>query len=65
MIWFEFDAIRQLAERRADIGLGPIAVMAERETVVDFTVPYYDLVGINILVKKVMRLAWLITSVMC
>ncbi len=26
--------------------------MAERETVVDFTVPYYDLVGITILMKK-------------
>jgi ionotropic glutamate receptor len=26
--------------------------MAERENVVDFTVPYYDLVGITILMKK-------------
>lgn len=26
--------------------------MAERETVVDFTVPYYDLVGLSILMKK-------------
>ena len=26
--------------------------MAEREIVVDFTVPYYDLVGITILMKK-------------
>ena len=26
--------------------------MAERENVVDFTVPYYDLVGISILMKK-------------
>lgn len=44
--------IGQIAELKADIGLGPIAVMAERETVVDFTVPYYDLVGISILMKK-------------
>lgn len=44
--------IGELATKRADIGLGPVAVMAERETVVDFTVPYYDLVGINILMKK-------------
>ena len=26
--------------------------MAERETVIDFTVPYYDLVGITIMMKK-------------
>lgn len=44
--------IGELATKKADIGLGPVAVMAERETVVDFTVPYYDLVGINILMKK-------------
>ena len=44
--------IGQIHTMQADIGLGPIAVMAERETVVDFTVPYYDLIGINILMKK-------------
>ncbi len=38
--------------QNADIGLGALAVMAERETVIDFTVPYYDLVGITILMKK-------------
>ena len=26
--------------------------MAERETVIDFTVPYYDLVGITIMMKR-------------
>lgn len=26
--------------------------MAEREDIVDFTVPYYDLVGISLLMKK-------------
>ena len=26
--------------------------MAEREAVIDFTVPFYDLVGITILMKK-------------
>ena len=26
--------------------------MAERENVIDYTVPYYDLVGISILMKK-------------
>lgn len=38
--------------QKADIALGPISVMAEREIVIDFTVPYYDLVGITILMKK-------------
>ena len=27
--------------------------MAEREAYVDFTVPYYDLVGLTILMKKI------------
>ena len=39
-------------EQNADIGLGALAVMAERENVIDFTVPYSDLVGISILMKK-------------
>ena len=30
---------------RADIALGPISVTAEREIDVDFSVPFYDLVG--------------------
>ena len=33
-----------LCFRRADFGMGAISVMAERESVIDFTVPYYDLV---------------------
>ena len=33
--------------------MAPLSVMAERENVIDFTVPYYDLVGITILMKKV------------
>ncbi|KAL1116158.1 hypothetical protein AAG570_005653 [Ranatra chinensis] len=44
--------IKELIEKRADIALGSLSVMAERENVVDFTVPYYDLVGITILMKK-------------
>ena len=44
--------IKELVDKNADIGLGALAVMAERENVVDFTVPYYDLVGITILMKK-------------
>ncbi|XP_046623427.1 ionotropic receptor 25a [Neodiprion virginianus] len=44
--------IKELKEKRADIALGSLSVMAERENVVDFTVPYYDLVGITILMKR-------------
>ena len=32
--------------------MGALSVMAERETVIDFTVPYYDLVGITIMMKR-------------
>jgi glutamate receptor, ionotropic, invertebrate len=41
-----------LIDKQADIGLGSMSVMAERETVIDFTVPYYDLVGITILMQQ-------------
>lgn len=41
--------VRMLMDKEADIGLGTMSVMAERETVIDFTIPYYDLVGITIL----------------
>ncbi|BES98926.1 glutamate receptor [Nesidiocoris tenuis] len=44
--------IKELIEKRAEIGLGALSVMAERENVVDFTVPYYDLVGITIMMRK-------------
>lgn len=44
--------IKELIDKRADIALGTLSVMAERENVVDFTVPYYDLVGISILIRK-------------
>lgn len=43
--------VRKLIDKQADIGLGSMSVMAERETVIDFTVPYYDLVGIAILMQ--------------
>ncbi|KAJ0183146.1 hypothetical protein K1T71_001122 [Dendrolimus kikuchii] len=43
--------IKELIDKRADIGLSSLSVMAERENVVDFTVPYYDLVGTTILMK--------------
>lgn len=44
--------VRKLIDKQADIGLGSMSVMAERETVIDFTVPYYDLVGITILMLQ-------------
>ena len=44
--------IKDIMDKKADIGLGALAVMAERENVIDFTVPYYDLVGISILMSK-------------
>ena len=44
--------IGELVNKKADIGLGALSVMAERENVIDFTVPYYDLVGSSILMKK-------------
>ncbi|KAM7352961.1 ionotropic receptor 25a-like isoform 2-T2 [Cochliomyia hominivorax] len=44
--------IRKLIDKEADIGLGSLSVMSEREMVVDFTVPYYGLVGITIMMHK-------------
>ncbi|XP_065556599.1 ionotropic receptor 25a-like isoform X5 [Artemia franciscana] len=44
--------IKEVMEKKADIALGALSVTAERETVIDFTIPYYDLVGITILMKK-------------
>ena len=39
--------------RRADIGIGAISVMADLEKVIDYTVPYYDMVGFTVLIRKV------------
>lgn len=47
------NVMRDLIDREVDIGLGSMSVTAEREAVIDFTVPYYDLVGITILMKKI------------
>ncbi|XP_029051723.2 ionotropic receptor 25a [Osmia bicornis bicornis] len=44
--------MKELIEKRADIALGSLWVTAEREVVVDFTVPYYDLVGLSIMMLK-------------
>ena len=45
--------LSNLSLQNADIILGAFAVMAEREFVIDYTVPYYDLVGTSIMMKKV------------
>ena len=34
------------------MGIGALSVTAEREQVIDFTVPFYDPVGFSILMKK-------------
>lgn len=47
------NVMKDLIERSVDIGLGSMSVTAEREVVIDFTVSYYDLVGITILMKKI------------
>ncbi|XP_076636399.1 ionotropic receptor 25a-like [Colletes latitarsis] len=44
--------MNELIEKRADIALSSLWVTAERERVVDFTVPYYDLVGLSIMMLK-------------
>lgn len=41
--------IERMRNGEIDIGIGAISVLAEREAVIDFTVPFYDLVGISIL----------------
>ncbi|KAI6240026.1 hypothetical protein M3Y99_00486300 [Aphelenchoides fujianensis] len=44
--------IGQLVSGEADIALGPISVIAEREADIDFTVSFYDLVGTTILMRR-------------
>ena len=42
-----------MVNKKADIAIAATSVMVERENVIDFTIPYYDLVGLTILMKKV------------
>ena len=44
--------VGEIQGEKADIGLGAISVQADRETVVDFTVPFYNAVGFSVLMKK-------------
>jgi ionotropic glutamate receptor len=41
--------VRKLIDKEADIGLGSMSIMNEREMVIDFTIPFYDFVGSGIL----------------
>ena len=51
--------------RRADIGVGAIRVNIDREMVIDYTVPYYDMVGFTILIRKVKEIdIWKFLNVM-
>lgn len=43
--------VRKLIDKEADIAVGSMSVSAERETVIDFTVPFYDLVGTSIMMQ--------------
>lgn len=45
--------INELKEDRADIALGALPISSERETAVDFTMPFYEPVGFSIMIKKV------------
>ena len=44
--------VKELIANKADFTVSSMQVMAEREAVIDFTVPYYDLIGITILMRK-------------
>ncbi|CAH8650121.1 unnamed protein product [Heterobilharzia americana] len=43
--------IGQISRKNADVGLGPLVQDAERSLVADFTVPYYESVGITMVNK--------------
>ena len=46
--------VADLINKDADIALGALTMMHERETVVDFTIPYYyEKVGITVMTKKI------------
>ena len=44
--------IREVMEMKADVGLAALTVMNDRESVVDFTIPFYDHVGIALMMKR-------------
>lgn len=44
--------VRMLIDKEVDIGLGTMQLMAERETAIDFTIPYYGVVGYTVLMAR-------------
>lgn len=44
--------VRMLIDKEIDIGMATMQIMAERETVIDFTIPYYDMVGYTVLMAR-------------
>lgn len=44
--------VGELLAKRADVVVATLQVTADREKVIDFTVPYFDLAGISAVVKK-------------
>ena len=44
--------IRDLIDKKTEICLGPMAAMAERENVIEFTVPIIDMAGISIVMLR-------------
>ncbi|XP_043285747.1 ionotropic receptor 25a-like [Venturia canescens] len=44
--------IRELQDDRADIALSALSIMSERENVVDFTMPFYEAVGITMMMRR-------------
>lgn len=43
--------VSDIVSRRVHIGLGSLSVMAEREQFIDFTVSFYDMVGIAMMMN--------------
>lgn len=44
--------VRELIDNKTDIGLALMSITSERESVIDFTVPFCDITGLSILLKR-------------
>ena len=53
MYWFVIDQCdKRQSFQEADVILGALTVTVERDKVMDFTLPYYDFAGIQIMMKR-------------
>lgn len=43
--------MRRLLDGDADIALGAMSILGEREAIIDFTVPFDDFIGISIMMR--------------